>query len=727
MVVLTGVIGLFALACGTGYFLLSRHLGPGVSPPERWSLYLGTGFWAIAFVSSMTWLIPLHRFGMYHPTVIPIVSGVVISALAWLRVRGAGTRAHPEPRGRPAGSDWLVLLGTAVTFLLFFVGVSDDHFTAGCLYRSLEALSITGPHPDLPVFRLTGDERFGNVVAAWTISGFSPIAFERLGHGFFAALLFLSAAALGRRLTGRNWPGLLAASAMILTDDVFGYEVMNQNMIGAGAAMLMVLVTFQDRHGARGALLTFLWAMLVSSRHVAAAGLGAWADALGRESPEAPLGTRLRRLAGHGLLFLVFSVPTLVAVATGQTGLDRTLAQRFFNYPVHEEVVRSPLLPFPMLIGWPLDLLVQWGIVGVSLALVGWVCLWLDRRGSGHARPLLLFGLPIFVVLLLQENWIEPEKMSIDLLLAPIFVTGIAVALGKVGPLGRTGARAALLAVCLVLGAGFLGVREVLRTTAFPEDPRVRMAYPGLPGETNDILDFERERWLRWTYFPLVRSDGVLRAFEVKLRDVERLIRHGKDPRARPSVSEQAVAFLDETIENRTLVERAMAPASGMRVVETRSLCLRLHHWPFLTRTPFLVETPAPQGSPVLDLGDGRECAMSAVRGMRVPYTDRPIRILVCTRGDEVFVSLAPPKVPTLDWDETAPAGTPPHWILETPPRIEDLPVVTEVELRIPKETHRVTFLSHLYLDPTRIYATTVSLGRDGPGEPAPPFIWHAN
>jgi hypothetical protein len=723
MAVLAGVVGLLLLASASGYALLSRRLGPDFSSPERWALCLGVGFWAVAFAAGLSWLLPLHRYGLYNPPLILAVAGTTVAAVSWLRSR----RLPPIPREPATWSDRLVLAATAFVFVLFFLGISDHHYTEGCLYSSLDRLSRTGTRENLPLFRIVGDEQFGNVLAAWVVSVASPVAVERLGQGFFAALLFLSASAFGRRLTGRNWPGIAAAAALVLTDDVFGFEVFNQNLIAGSTAMLLFLALSGRREGAPAALPAFLAAMLVSSRYVVMAGMAVLAAAAVRAVPSGTVATRVRSLASRAVPFLSACLPAAIAVVNTDAA-TRILSQRLFNFPFHDSVVRTPFLPFPMLIGWPLDFLVQWGFGGAFVTFVGFAFLW-RRNTRDVARQLALYASPVLAVLLVQENWLEPEKMSIDLVLSPAIVAGFAV--GLAGVAGARGRRAwlALGGAAAVLAAGTLAGRSVLREAAFPEDERVRRAYPGLPAETPEIMEFERDRWLEWQLAPLPRSSGVLRDFPLKVEDVGRLLATGEDPHAAPSVSELAVAFLDETLLNRIEVLRAMAPVSGARPVPTRSLHLDLGTCPGVARTPLRAAVPAsasPDGH-VLDLGDGRECAMSPVRGYRVPFGDRPILVLVCARGEDAWVSVAPPRIPTLMPGHIAPEGTPPHWILSEPPLLADLPLATAVELRIPEPVERVSIMSYIYLEPSRIYARTVPIGPDGPGEPGAPFVWHAN
>lgn len=710
-------LGLFlALIPAAGHLWLSRRLGPEVSRPERWALTLGVGFWSVALCAACTWFVPLHRLGLWDPVWVVRATALVVVAAAWWTWR----QAPEAPPPRTDRADLVTLAAGVLVFAVFFLGVEDEHFSRGCLYASLDALADPDPGAPLPIDRLAGDERFGNVVAAWVLAGFCPTLIERVGQGFFAALLFLSSAALGRRLTGRTWPGLVAGMALILTDDVFGYEIFNQNMIAGSTATLFILVLLQNDRVSRAVLAPFLAAMLVGSRYVALVGMGALACGV---RPGEARGGFPREVMRTGLRFLAFLAPTLAAVALGSVSISNILAQRLYNLPVHSDLVRTPLLPFPMWLGWPLDLLVQWDLAGIGLLVLGLAFL----ARAPHPRRVLMvlsaFGAPLVLALSVQENWLEPEKMSLKLVWTPVLVGPIAIALGRVGSGGRR-VLAVFAAVCVGLGAALAAVRPLLASLRFPEDARVRGSYPGLPGEEPDLLEFERQRWLDWGLVPFPRSPGVLRVLDRKLEQVARSLVHGEDPHATPSISELAVLLLEETVENQDRVFKALAPP-GETTRETRAVFLDLRRRPILASSP-VGTGPVPR-TPVLDLGDGRECAMTPVRGMRVAYADRPMRVLACARHDEVFVSLAPPVIPTLERDEPAPPGTPADWVLVEPPDLRGLPITPAVELRLPLRTRRLTILDHLYLEPTRIYARDVWLGPDGPEAAGVPFVWQAN
>lgn len=719
MDVLAGILGVVLVSAIPGHLLTSRDLPAGTSAPERWAFALGLGFWSVTFLASVVWCLPIHRLGLWYPAIVVPACSLIVSLPAWVRWR---RRPAIEPHP-PSRSDWLLLGLAAVVFILFFFGVDDEHFTSGCLYRSLRALARQSPFEALPILRVNGDERFGNVAAVWMIQSLVPAAFERTGHGLFTALLFLTSAALGRRLTGQHWPGVVGSFALILTDDVFGFEVLNQNLIAAFTVTLLAICLLHERHPFRSIMFTFLAAMLVSSRYVAVFGIGAWLAVV--IEGDGPRRVRLGRVLSLGAMGLVFLAPTLTLLATGGARMDEVLPHRVLNFPFHGDLVRTPMLPFPMWIGWLLHFLGTWGWLGATLVLSGWMFLWRDRRR--FANVLALYAVPVALFLFAQENWIEPEKMSIGLIFAPLAVAGISAALDRLASsrgrvvLGTVGA--AGVALALVWFAG----REMLPGIPFPEDDRVRAFYPGLPSETPDLMEFERERALAWRFLPAPRSAGILRSPSRKTRDVGRVLRSLTDADRNPSVRELAVWFLDETIFNRSRVEDAIAPPKGEAVVSTRPLILDLTSRPMLAARPLVAGRPGESHAAVLDLSDGRDCAMSPVEGWRVQYLDRPLRILVCHRSGEGFIFLAPPRVPTLEPDEVPPPGVPDSWILTKNANLESRPLADRVSMLLPASVERVTLVDVLYVEPTRYYARTADLRPGGSIEVGPPWVWHGN
>ena len=717
------IVGFILVVAVPGYLILSRSLDDTTAATERWALYLGVGFWSVAFTASAVLILPVHELGLHGPQIVPLC-GLGVSGVAWTRWR----RQEAVGFRRWTLTERVAFGLTFVVFVLFFVGVDDRFFTEGCLYESLDLMSASGPSDDAPIFRLEGDERFGNVLAVWIPHSVFGEAFNRFANGWLVASLFISTVALGRRLTGRTWPGVVSALALIVTDDVFGYPILNQNVIAAWTATLLMLLLHPD-HRARPVTRTFVAAMLVCSRFVSFVGMGALLYGLARDRLPPRSGRRWQEWAGLAALFALFLLPTVIATVSGGYRVDALAQGRLLNFPLHPDLVRTSFNPFPMWIGWPVHELRQWGLLGAGLVVVGWHALWRDRREGGQIWTLALYALPIALALAVQENWMEPEKMSIGLVFAPVFTAGISIALHKLTLPPRLRRWAVLAATTAAVTVVALVGGAVLRSVSFSEDPRMREHHPGLPGETPEMLAFERERWLSPSLIPLPDSPGILRSLERKLDRSLSFFGEGWDARRETSISEIAVAYLEDSIESRAQVLRAIVPPRHAQVVPAERWQLDLQANPILAAEP-LKRDPATGEARglVLDLSDDRDCTMTAVQGHHMAFSDRPMRILVCRLDpEEVFIFLAPPKIPTFGPSETRPSDAPASWVFDRPPRLDHRPTVAGAEIWLPVSTRRIFLVWFVYPDPTRIYARSCDVLPDGSLEHGTPFIWQAN
>jgi len=173
------------------------------------------------------------------------------------------------------------------------------------------------------------------------------------------------------------------------------------------------------------------------------------------------------------------------------------------NFPFVEAPVRSPYNAYPPALAYPLEFILRYGVLTSALVVPG--IAWL-RTVPGERRLLLLgWVLPLWAILAVQSNWVEPNKMGIPAsALAPVVLL-------LVGGAERLANRSAPLRGRLILGAVGLATVLVLflalRTIQTSPDHRV---YETLPTylteffgeetilhleETPDFIEFERARF----------------------------------------------------------------------------------------------------------------------------------------------------------------------------------------------------------------------------------------
>lgn len=677
---LLGAILCVACIFVCGYLLLARRLPPDTTFIERLSLYLGTGLWSIAFTGSLLFHLPVHKLGLLGLP-LGLVSALVVALSAWPFFRLSPKPKMPQPQ-------WAEKLCGLMALALFsFSFISIYHYVGpgSCLFDALDNLEDAAS-PQRLADRVEGDERYGNILAVWVFRAFCGPGFDRLGDGFFISLLFLSSIALGRRLSGKTWIALVPAITLLLHQGILEYELFNQNVIGATTANLLALTLF-SAYSSNPILRVFLGAMLVSSRYITGFGMGVLLLAATRDSPK-----RLPAFAKVFALFLFFLGPTLYHLFSGHARASTILQQRFIGFPFEAEWVRTPFIPFPMLIGWPLHFLGFAGLILGLLAIFGALVMLLSRRRHEPWWWPVAFVLPVASVLFVQENWFEPEKMTIGLVFSPFFVLGTAAALrwAHERPLLRY---FVLLPLVLALGLAFRQVIvPALRSWHVEPDKRVYALYPGLPAESRDLLDLERERLLRIGFLPGVESAAVFDRFWKKAAiALNVLLGRGAKP-WQGSLDEYAVAYLEKAQKRAQPVLKAIEQPSLDGKALTLDLNLREN--PIVASVPMRLRSDA-GAELVLDVTDGRECAL--IERARVLFLDKPVGILLCLPEPTLaYLVIAPPVIKPGESgsDVAGPEGT-----------------VEAVTIRVPSSVEELRLAFYVYLNPARFYLRQVKLG----------------
>ena len=737
--VLAGLAAL--LAAGFGGLRLTASCAADDAPAlERWALGASLTVLLLAGGSALLLLVPTDALGLDGHAGARgggfVVSAVLLAAGAW-----TARRAPVSRRASATAADRVVLVLAGAVFALFFVGVDDRAFTPWCLHRGLDYVlhgRLSGepvlPGPS-PLLRLPIHEHLGNVFLVYVPVALLPGLAERVASGTVASLLFLGLAALGVRVTGRRAPAVLLAAAFLLMPDVFDGEVLNVNLLAAWLAAIFLLVlgpSYRDGWFVRGLVAAFL----VQSRYIALPGLAALALATWRD--RGPGG--LRAAAGSCLrvagVFAVASLPTwathvhlygtpFMCAALREFPLYpyELLGVRFsypglLNAPLHDHLVRTPFNPYPMWLGWPLHVASQVGVVGVTLMLLGLSASVLPRHRV-VARPLVLaaFVLPVAGPLLVQENWMEAEKLTIWLLLAPAFFVLAATGVRWLLELPRRRAVLVGLASLAVTGGAAQGVARGLAAATFPEDTRFREHYAGVPAERAETLQFLRERATHVRWLPWPDGWGRLDGLGRKLADAAGGFTGAPGPLRTPSVVQRLAASTDEA-----LVADAAVPTSPDVSPEgppgaTRCLALDLSQSPTVAADPV---RPCPPGPPRgwVTLRASASCAVTPGPGPRFPFLDRDAVAAACQDGDTAYVLVAPRLPPDAD--------DPVRRVEQ--PRAELLAEVSAgLELQVPHGTRRVELFEAFYLATARIYRRTIELDAEGAPRVGTPRVFLHN
>ena len=637
-----------------GSALLRGRFPADATAVERWALISGVGLWSVIWAVAIVVLLPPELVGpMRHALMpfLPLLMAVLVAACAWkLRDRSAAVTTLPASTG-----DWVAAAFAAIVFVLFFLGRDNHVQQAGCLHSALAMVlgitsgAIEGMGSSWPTYleEISIAERVGNTFATVVPMAVFRGAGYRVATGLFAALLFLSVAALGTRATGRRWAGIAASSCLILTGDVFESDLINVNVIVAWTAALLLLLLHPAYRGLP-AFRSFAASALFMTRQITVVAMGALVWALWRDR-EAPPARRLRHLLAQGALFTAFSLPVLLTNVvvrghplgfqsfTEYTPQPHSLfgwafeIRGMLNWPLSPEVVRTPFNAFPMWVGWPVHLYRQWGALCIGLLLLGVVTLALKWRGQRRVLTWVLFAVPLGLLLGVQENWLQPAKLTIGLVLAPVWATAVAGGLAWAGgpPRRRRLAVAAGTLVATVLA--LWGIGAVLERWRAPEDARFRAECPDLREETDAYYAVLRDRALRGKWTPLVESPGILASFGRKVGESWASIRD-PDFGARPEsaldrlfayqMPDAYAAFYEDQIAAPPR-RYAQADATGDWVVD-------------LVESPMRAERPvhradptASDGSPVLDLTAGDPFVSTPADSLELPFSNREAGLLL--------------------------------------------------------------------------------------------------
>ncbi len=731
-----------------GALLLWRRLPDRTPSLERWVLTATAGLGSVALATATLLLLPVRLLGVDGvgwPPYLVAASAAGLALLGWRLNRGR----RPVKRAVTTPGDRVALGLAAGVFALFFVGIDGQAHTPWCFYEPADQL-MQGPPTDVPspLLELGTYERLGNVALNLVPYGLFRAAGPRAASGLFAALMMLSVTALARRAAGPTWAGLAAAVALVLTGDVFGSEVVNVNVIAAWLAAVFLLL-LHPAYGATPVFRTAAAALLFGSRYLTLLGMGAAVFVLLRDRAEGEsAGATARRLAGHAALFALLSLPVHVfhlatmgtpllyraweeygAQPHGLLGFDFTL-HTMLNAPLYGDLVRTPFNPFPMWIGWPVHVVGQWGALGAALILLGGGVLVARSQRDRTWIAWALYTIPVALFLGIQENWMQPEKMTIGLVLAPLFAAALAAALAWLAGGGVRLAAGALVGITVIAGC-WLGGRALERAS-FPEDPRYRAEYPALRGETDAFHGFVRDRWLAPRWVPLPRDAGMLRSLGRKVGETRAVVGHPGFRDRRISAWAWLLGTVDPTLvteprrldhtyeaELRAARGRPLPASTAPRVIE-----LGLADSPMVASSP-LSPSDTEGGHARLDLADGRRCATTGA--LRFAFLDRPGRVVACrTDDDRIYVAVTPPPPPPSDEevedcdadhdDERELAFC--RAVLEArgratwdPAAFDATAPTASVRLSVPSTTRELVLVEIVHLVPMRIYVRDVQVG----------------
>lgn len=624
----------------------------------------------------------------------------VAGLILWRRRRRSGPGAAPARQliWRPGRAPLALWLLTALGFSFYLLHYDQDLlWEEACMVRAATAVHANTLRPEL-LELYTGGEPLSDYQSD-PIRGVDPdrnwfLTYnkgQRLGPTVVLAPLMALFGSFGFRfayaLQGLLLPGLgfalgllvfrrraaAWAVAMLLAFSPYALHArtFDENFLSSIFGALSLLLLLRPRRCGSAlffagmALSLFVGIREVFVLSVPFVLLYLWRDARGG------LGVwrRLRAPALFSSGLLLFGLPYIllhaffVLVHYGpliMSAFERPLAPHSFfgadfelsmllNWPFVSEPLRSPFNGYPNLVAYPLDLVRRFGLLLIALIPGG--IAWHYRADRRRAGLFLAWVLPIMLVIMVQSNWVEPNKMGIPAsVLAPIILAIVAGAVALLDATRPWRSRLAWLGLGLALP---LVAVPALRAVDAPKDTRVYDKSSDLfslifPAETTRFADESEEgtyvAWDRQRYgLPLLprmwpeqlSRYGVTRSME-QLADDLRHPAIREHQRGMPDYLEQIFLGSGLMVGPLSLykvlesggVEAGMEP---MRFYEAPApgdsgdagyawTSLRVDQPPLLSESPLQL-SPEPAGARPARL-DGD--AVTFVTGLKVPWSPPP-------------------------------------------------------------------------------------------------------
>lgn len=452
-------IGLALLLLLTGY-LLSTRLVREADPVERAAYTLLFSMSAVPLVVIIICL----AARMY--TSAGLVAAVAVALLLFMS-RHAVAHLRGLRLTRPPWQDLAVLgLGLAVAAGAYL------HFSRAEVLWSLHSYLLTdkascfpmqlyrlveGLNPGVDPARVRGMYSIistpGNALfPVGTAPIFGVHTFHAL-YVLFSVTLYLFTYLLVRGITGRRLPAVVAALFAVANPYWLSVETLDRNAIALALSAALFHALFFRRDSGHALLHGLLLGL------VAGTGLRFIPLTFGLSVLLCYAHRRARPrdyliMAGACAAVFVFNLPHLSHHGFHSLGEQRsffTLAAAALDGPA-----RTPFMPYPNWIYYPLTTLSHLGLLASALALLGAVQLWRQDRLRAAAL-LLMFPLP-FVALAVQPDWIQVDKARIFIsLMLPLLLfagVGLAALLERERLLKNVALLAACLGATALIGLG---------------------------------------------------------------------------------------------------------------------------------------------------------------------------------------------------------------------------------------------------------------------------------
>lgn len=574
--------------------------------------------WAFGVVPSAAFFLCLATGARMSWPLLGIASAInsaVVLWILWRRQREASSPARLLAF-RPTRAQAALMVTVGLVGAAYFVKYDNrSHASESCIYRTAYAAAgLVAPgselRADVDLLRNNvQDARLGNTaVLSAALVLFEGFGFRVL-YGVCGLMMALGGYLLGSWMGGRARWGYLALALLPLNPYVASIPQLDENLLALSFSVsVLPFVTAGRGFAAAGAF----FGLAVTMRHVMIPALPAllllaWRGE-GRTGRWRGVGLAL---AGFGALTAMEALHHHLALGSmlrfesnaqfpafpySLAGLEFSY-HGLFNWPLHEQLVRTPHNPFPTSLMFALYLADYLGLVILAAMILGFVWLW--RTSPGKAAFWALWSLVIAAGLSLQEGWDAYNKMWVPVILFPSFVAWTVAGAAAVVRRPRYGLPAlAALILCCHLTIG------LLKDTRAPADTRQACVESGGAAEDPRRLEADARR---------LTDVGLL-------PDVGRLGLNG------PFLAVRKISGILADLGNPGVVTRPRpwgwfpreAPPPGAPVTVQIDLSADPHG-----RRDMLSISQSP---PHLDLC-GDDSTWARVHGVKVPWDSRPLTL----------------------------------------------------------------------------------------------------
>ena len=453
-------------------------------------------------------------------------------------------------------------------------------------------------------------------VGAVPISGIHTF---RLLYVLFGINLYLFTYLLVHRLTDQRLAAVAAALFAVANPYLLSVEVLDRNVmaLSLSAALLHALFFHRDRVLLHGLLLGL----------TAGTGLRFLPLTFGLSALVCHLSYRTRPrgyliMAGAFAAVFAFNIPHLFHHGFHSLGEDRPLLELLYSSITG--LLRTPFMPHPNFIYYPLNTLSHFGAVAGALMVMGAIRLVSRQRIRALSLGLMM---PVtYLVLSAQPDWIQAEKTRIFIcaILPLIVLTGVGLA-SLLTP-KRLVKNLLLLAGCLagvmLLGAGLARVEGTLDSGTYRRRPMYQT-------ETDPYIRHYRSHFARVGFLP-----GYGRLFR-------------KTDLSRKGLAERIIAnslFFgtpDKRVSQNPWTQRWLAPDTltlpGPLPLSSRYLNLRIDLERLVAGGQDAVTITDEQDNLFLDLENRKVLLDIYYKTMKVTWQPQPLPVVVMTEKPEIL------------------------------------------------------------------------------------------